>query len=243
MSFVHKSVNIPELETKTVDRKRFYLTPEGKMYPSITTVLQRRKMQGLMEWRKRVGDDVANYIARTAAQRGTKVHHMCEDYLNNVQNEWPEKWAEHKKNFLPFVLFGQLRPYLDKNVNNIFAQECGLYSDKYRVAGRVDCIAEYNNVPSIIDFKTSTKERNDDWNESYYIQASAYAEMFEERTGTPIQQIVILVVTEDGVVQEFVKTKDEYLPKLIETIDDFTQVWEKENEKLDESPAVIGAPV
>ena len=243
MSFVHKSVNIPELETKTVDRKRFYLTPEGKMYPSITTVLQRRKMQGLMEWRKRVGDDVANYIARTAAQRGTKVHHMCEDYLNNVQNEWPEKWAEHKKNFLPFVLFGQLRPYLDKNVNNIFAQECGLYSDKYRVAGRVDCIAEYNNVPSIIDFKTSTKERNDDWNESYYIQASAYAEMFEERTGTPIQQIVILVVTEDGVVQEFVKTKDEYLPKLIETIDDFTQAWEKENEKLDESPAVIGAPV
>ena len=243
MSFVHKSVNIPELETKTVDRKRFYLTPEGKMYPSITTVLQRRKMQGLMEWRKRVGDDVANYIARTAAQRGTKVHHMCEDYLNNVQNEWPEKWAEHQKNFLPFVLFGQLRPYLDKNVNNIFAQECGLYSDKYRVAGRVDCIAEYNNVPSIIDFKTSTKERNDDWNESYYIQASAYAEMFEERTGTPIQQIVILVVTEDGVVQEFVKTKDEYLPKLIETIDDFTQAWEKENEKLDESPAVVGAPV
>ena len=243
MSFVHKSVNIPELETKTVDRKRFYLTPEGKMYPSITTVLQRRKMQGLMEWRKRVGDDVANYIARTAAQRGTKVHHMCEDYLNNVQNEWPEKWAEHQKKFLPFVLFGQLRPYLDKNVNNIFAQECGLYSDKYRVAGRVDCIAEYNNVPSIIDFKTSTKERNDDWNESYYIQASAYAEMFEERTGTPIQQIVILVVTEDGVVQEFVKTKDEYLPKLIETIDDFTQAWEKENEKLDESPAVVGAPV
>ena len=83
MSFVHKSVNIPELETKTVDRKRFYLTPEGKMYPSITTVLQRRKMQGLMEWRKRVGDDVANYIARTAAQRGTKVHHMCEDLINN----------------------------------------------------------------------------------------------------------------------------------------------------------------
>ena len=243
MSFVHKSVNIPELETKTVDRKRFYLTPEGKMYPSITTVLQRRKMQGLMEWRKRVGDDVANYIARTAAQRGTKVHHMCEDYLNNVQSEWPEKWAEHEKNFLPYVLFGQLRPYLDKNVNNIYAQECGLYSDKYRVAGRVDCIAEYNNVPSIIDFKTSTKERNDDWNESYYIQTSAYAEMFEERTGIPIQQVVILVVTEDGVVQEFVKTKDEYLPKLIETIDDFTQAWEKENEKLDESPAVIGAPV
>ena len=112
---------------------------------------------------------------------------MCEDYLNNVQSAWAEKWAEHEKNFLPYVLFGQLRPYLDRSVNNILAQECGLYSDKYRVAGRVDCIAKYNGVKSIIDFKTSTKERNDEWNESYYIQASAYAEMFEERTGIEIK--------------------------------------------------------
>ena len=98
MSFVHKSVNIPELETKTVDRKRFYLTPEGKMYPSITTVLQRRKMQGLMEWRKRVGDDVANYIARTSAQRCTKVHHMCEDFLNN------QEVVKDNREFLPWCL-------------------------------------------------------------------------------------------------------------------------------------------
>ena len=221
--FTHKPVQIPELETKTVDRKRFYLTPEGKMYPSITTVLQKSKMQGLMEWRKRVGDDVANYIARTAAQRGTKVHHMCEDYLNNVQNEWPEKWAEHEKNFLPYVLFGQLRPYLDRSVNNILAQECGLYSDKYRVAGRTDLIAEYKGELSIVDFKTSTKERKDSYNENYYIQTAAYAEMFEELTGKPINQIVILVVTENGTVQEFIKDKQEYIPLLEETIEEWYQ--------------------
>ena len=230
--FTHKPVEIPELSTKNVNRKRFYLTPEGKLYPSITTVLQRRKMEGLMEWRKKVGDDVANYIARTAAHRGTKVHHMCEDFLNNMESDYPEKWAEHKKNFLPYVLFSQIKPVLMQKVNNIFAQECGLYSDKYKVAGRVDCIGEYNGVPSIIDFKTSTKERTDDWNESYYIQASAYAEMFEERTGIEINQIVILVVTEDGIVQEFIKTKHDYLPLLVETIDDFTTHWEKEENEL-----------
>ena len=230
--FTHKPVEIPELSTKNVNRKRFYLTPEGKLYPSITTVLQRRKMEGLMEWRKKVGDDVANYIARTAAHRGTKVHHMCDDFLNNMESDYPEKWAEHKKNFLPYVLFSQIKPVLMQKVNNIFAQECGLYSDKYKVAGRVDCIGEYNGVPSIIDFKTSTKERNDDWNESYYIQASAYAEMFEERTGIEINQIVILVVTEDGIVQEFIKTKHDYLPLLVETIDDFTTHWEKEENEL-----------
>ena len=233
--FIHDEVSVPELSTKNINRKRFYQTPEGKLYPSITTVLQKRKMAGLMEWRKNVGEDGANYIARTAAHRGTKVHHMCEDFLNNMESDYPEKWAEHKKNFLPYVLFGQLKPVLMQKVNNILAQECGLYTDKYRVAGRVDCIAEYNGVKSIIDFKTSRKERNDDWNESYYIQASAYAEMFEERTGVAINQIVILVVTEDGVVQEFVKDKGEYLPMLVEAIDDFTTDWEKENEMVHSS--------
>ena len=228
--FIHNEVSVPELSTKNLNRKRFYQTPDGKLYPSITTVLQKRKMAGLMDWRKSVGDDVANYIARTAAHRGTKVHHMCEDFLNNNFDE-----ETHKKNFLPYVLFGQMKPVLMQKVNNILAQECGLYTDKYRVAGRVDCIAEYNGVKSIIDFKTSRKERNDDWNESYYIQASAYAEMFEERTGIEINQIVILVVTEDGVVQEFVKDKGEYLPMLVEAIDDFTTDWEKENEMVHSS--------
>ena len=225
--FTHKPVEITELSTKNINRKRFYETPDGKLYPSITTVLQRRKMEGLMEWRKKVGDDVANYVARTAAARGTKVHQMCEDFLNNNFDE-----EVHKKNFLPYTLFGQIKPVLLEKVDNIMSQECGLYSDKYMVAGRVDCIGEYNGIPSIIDFKTSTKERNDDWNESYYIQASAYAEMFEERTGIEINQIVILVVTEDGIVQEFIKTKENYLPLLVEAIDDFTTHWEKENNEV-----------
>ena len=106
---------------------------------------------------------------------------------------------------------------------------CGAISTKW--VGRVDCIAEYNGVPSIIDFKTSRSERSDDWNLDYYIQASAYAEMFEERTGTPIEQIVILVVTEDGQVQEFIKKKHEYLPLLVETIEQFVSEWENENEE------------
>ena len=223
--FTHQPVEIPEVSTKTVNRKRFYLTPDGGIFPSITTVLSVRKKEGLSEWRKRVGDDVANYISRTAAHRGTKVHQMVEDFLNNQEVE------KDNRAFLPFCLFQQLKPHLEANINNIYAQECGLWSDKYQVAGRVDCIAEYNGVPSIIDFKTSRSERNDDWNLDYYIQASAYAEMFEERTGTPIEQIVILVVTEDGQVQEFIKKKHDYLPLLVETIEEFVSQWENENEE------------
>lgn len=218
--FKHQKINLPEIKAKTTDGVRLYETPDGNFYPSITTVLSTRNKEGLFKWRERVGNDVANYVARTAAVRGTYVHHMCEDYLNNDFDE-----EKHKKKFLPYTLFTQLRDSVLQKIDNIYAQECGLYSDKYKVAGRVDCIAEYDGIPSIIDFKTSTSERKDSYNENYYIQASAYAEMFEERTKIAINQVVILVITEDGVVQEFVKDKKNYLPLLTETISD----WKEKN--------------
>ena len=226
VEFNHVPVSLPPLQTRSIDKKRFYITPEGAEYPSITTVLSSRNKAGLHEWRKRVGDEVANYVSGKAASRGTKVHHMCEDYLNNMAIKFPSKWAKHKKDFFPYCLFTQLQEKVLQNIDDIYAQEAGLYSDKYKVAGRVDCVSEYNGVPSVIDFKTSTKERKDDWNENYYIQGSAYAEMFQERTGIVIDQVVILVVTEDGTVQEFVKCKHDYLDTLTETVTE----WRNQNE-------------
>ena len=225
MAFTHKVVKLPNLVTTTLNKKRFYNTPEGKLYPSITTVLSIRKKDGLIEWRKRVGDDVANYISGNAVRRGIKIHEMCEDYLNNMYEDALFETYE-KEHFLYWCLFKQLRDQALCDIDNIYAQEVGLYSDKYKVAGRVDCIAEYNGVLSVIDFKTSTKERTDDWNENYYIQGAAYAEMFEERTDIEVNQIVILVVTEDGTVQKFVKNKYPFLNLLVESV----TKWEERNE-------------
>ena len=205
----------PILETKTVDKKRFYVTPEGKEYPSITTVLSPRNKEGLMKWRKNVGNDVATHIANKAAVRGSKVHTMCEDYLNGLDME------KHKKDFLPYCLFNELKNQTFDNINDVIGQELVLYSDKYKIAGRTDLIANYKGELSIVDFKTSTNERKDSYNENYYIQTSAYAEMFEELTGQPINQIVILVVTEDGIVQEFIKDKQEYIPLLEQTLEEW----------------------
>ena len=225
MAFTHKAVKLPNLVTTTLNKKRFYNTPEGAMLPSITTVLSIRKKDGLIEWRKRVGDDVANYISGNAVRRGIKIHEMCEDYLNNMHDDALFETYE-KEHFLYWCLFKQLRDQALCDIDNIYVQEVGLYSDKYKVAGRVDCIAEFNGVLSVIDFKTSTKERTDDWNENYYIQGAAYAEMFEERTEIKVNQIVILVVTEDGTVQKFVKTKYPFLELLVESV----TKWEERNE-------------
>ena len=210
-------INFEELKTKTVDKKRFYVTPEGNEYPSITTILSPRNKAGIMKWRKRVGEKVANHICNKAATRGTKVHKMCEDFLNG------EDMTHHKKDFLPYCLFNELKDKTFDNINEVIGQEVTLYSDKYKVAGRTDLIAEYNGELSIVDFKTSTNERKDSYNENYYIQTSAYAEMFEELTGKPINQIVILVVTENGTVQEFIKDKQEYIPLLEETLEEWYQ--------------------
>ena len=166
-SFIHTPSTklLPEIHTETIKGKRFYVTPEGKKYPSITTVLSGRSKEGINRWRKSVGNDVANNIMRSAAKRGTAVHQLVEDYLNNSDLS--------KQDVLPLALFTLLKPELD-DINNIVLQEGGLYSDKWGIAGRVDCIAEYKGKLSVIDFKTSTKEKKEEWVEKNFIKGYAY---------------------------------------------------------------------
>ncbi len=211
---VKLNVELPDITTESIKGKRFYVTPEGNKYPSITTVLSDRNKEGIRKWRESVGNDVANQVMRQAASRGTAVHTLIENYLNNEELS--------KQGVLPVALFATIKSELD-NINNIRIQEGGLYSNKLGVAGRVDCIAEYKGKISVIDFKTSTKEKKEEWVENYFIQGSAYCEMYEERFLQPIEQVVILIVTEDGAVQTFIKDKKDYLPLLETAIKDFNE--------------------
>jgi len=214
--FDHVKLNgeLPDIKTESIKGKRFYVTPDGNKYPSITTVLSDRNKEGIRKWRESVGQDVANQVMRQAASRGTAVHTLIENYLNNEELS--------KQDVLPVALFATIKSELD-NINNIRIQEGGLYSDKLGVAGRVDCIAEYKGKISVIDFKTSTKEKKEEWVENYFIQGSAYCEMYEERFLQPIEQVVILIVTEDGAVQTFIKDKKDYLPLLTTAIKEFNE--------------------
>ena len=211
---VKLNVELPDITTESIKGKRFYVTPEGNKYPSITTVLSDRNKEGIIKWRESVGNDVANQVMRQAASRGTAVHTLIENYLNNEELS--------KQAVLPVALFVTMKSELD-NINNIIIQEGGLYSDKLGVAGRVDIIAEYKGKISVIDFKTSTKEKKEEWVENYFIQGSAYCEMYEERFLQPIEQVVILIVTEDGAVQTFIKDKRDYLPLLKTAIKEFNE--------------------
>lgn len=196
--FIHLN-NVPliDLESITSDNGRLYVTPDGNKYPSVTTVIGATKKQSIIEWRKRVGEAEANRISSRAASRGTALHSMNEDYLNNIFNE-----EKYKDKVLPLFMFKHLKPFLDK-INNIHILEGALYSDKLKLAGRVDCIAEYENELAIIDFKTSTEPKKREWIDNYIAQECAYAMMYYERTGIKVKKLVTLIACEDGEIQIF----------------------------------------
>ena len=218
--FLHKPPlkDLPPLKAKPSDLGRFYTNLNtNESYPSITTVLGAQSKQGILEWKKRVGEEVANHISNQAATRGTAVHNMVEDHLNNLDIDENEKY---KKQFLPRMMFNILKPELAK-INNIRLQEAAMFSTDYTVAGRVDCIAEYDGVLSVIDFKTSTKEKSEDWIENYFIQGAAYSQMYKEHFGEEVTQVVILITTEQGTTQVFKKNPYDYLEKLKQYVEEF----------------------
>ena len=199
-------------EIKIIDGKRFYVTPDGNAYPSITTVLSLQDKPGLKKWKEDVGEKEAKRISQESMRIGTAVHQMAEFYLSN----YVIKLKDEDKKIVD--TFNRLR-FLLGNINNIVGVEIPLFSDLLRVAGTTDCIAEYNGVLSVIDFKTSRKPKKEEWIDDYYMQTFAYKLMFEEMTGIEIQQIVILVAcVESFDVQVFkkpAKDADEWLEKLV----------------------------
>ena len=198
---------------------RFYQI-DGKNYPSITSILSIQKKEGLEQWRKNVGEEAAKWEMARAARRGKATHTLVEQYLKGQ--------PQTINDVLPNGMFRLLKPYLDQ-VDNIHCLERIMYSHKLTLAGQVDCIAEYNGKLSVIDFKTANKERIDSWNESYYLQCTAYAIMYEELFGTPIEQIVILQAGEDGSCHSFLKQKKDYLSQLEKDIKSFYKYYEELN--------------
>jgi len=213
--FVHTPLenSLPELTAVTTEEGRRYTTPDGNVYPSITTVLSVLSEDHLEAWRDRIGREEAQAITEHAAERGTDLHLVLESYLKNEPLVFPEDPKSKVK-----ILFNRMKRVL-QNVNNIVAQEIPLYSDQLRIAGRCDVIAEYKGVLSIIDFKGSNKMKRKSWITSYFYQTTGYSLMFEERTGIKIDQIVIWMAEEkDYTCQIFVESREKYVDGLKETI-------------------------
>ena len=207
-------MSLEDISAKTIGGKRVYEIGDEK-YPSISTICSFRNRKSIAEWRARVGAEEANKISKRATTAGTTVHSMIEDYLNNELDL--EKYVDKH---LAKILFVQAKGMLSR-INNIHFQEAPLYSHEFAIAGRVDCIAEFDGKLSIIDFKTSSKEKKEEWIEGYLVQETGYAKMYEERSGIKVEQIVTLITCQTGDTQVFVKNPDDYVPLLKDYIREY----------------------
>ena len=189
--------------------KRFYATPAGELYPSITSILGEFSKASIQEWRKRVGETEANKISGKASRRGTRLHSVCERYIQNED--------EFLTGELPHIveLFKTIEPFLDR-IDNVHGVELGLYSDHFGVAGRTDLIAEFDGKLSVIDYKTSNRTKKKEWCESYFAQGSFYAIAYEELTQIPVSQVVIVIAVDNDQPQLFVEKRNDWVDKIWE---------------------------
>ena len=203
--FAHlKYADLKAKQTTNIDGNRHYTVREV-VYPSVTTILSKTnpgKDEGLRRWRERVGSAVAAHIMTTAREVGTATHQYIEQYLNNELVMLPQP-------LLPYAHFTNLRPMLDQ-IDNIRALEKPLFCSA-GYAGTVDCVAEYEGVLSIIDFKTMRTMKRDEWMVDYYLQTSAYAMAWDEMYDETPTQTVILCSAEDGTSKVVVHGSDEHI--------------------------------
>lgn len=205
------------LNREEVNGKRYYVSPSGSRLPSVTTFLSHFKGDSIQKWRRKVGEEEANKISARASRRGTKFHSLMESYISN------EKGFLTEADVMPDqqMAFLNMRPTVDR-IDNIHYVETMLYSETLGLAGQVDCIAEFDGVPSVIDFKTSLKLKKEEWILNYFEQCTCYSLMYEEMTGIKCKQIVVLISVDDETQpQIFVRNRKDYIPELYNKIKTF----------------------
>ena len=214
--FNHVPIEIGKLVQVNAKGGRYYETPSGAKYPSVTSVTRLHNLESIQAWKDRVGEEEAGKISRRALARGNKIHSLAEKYLLN-EGDMSDDFSKAD--------FGQMLPYLDK-INNIHCLETQLYSDHLQTAGTVDCIGEYDGKLTVIDFKTSAKLKKREWVKDYFMQCSAYAVMYEERTGTPIERLLLIINVEDEGIQLIDGKRDDYIEDFLDLRETFRKLKE-----------------
>ena len=206
-NFNHYASSLLDLKTENVDGKRHYVTPDGNKYISITTLLSNLSKAGIQKWRNRVGEEEANRISTKASRQGTGVHSICESYIKNEDGFLDGRMPNEVE------MFQSIESLLDC-IDDVHCVEGALYSDELKLAGRTDLIAEFDNQLAVIDYKTSRKIKTWEMCHSYFMQGAFYAMAYEERTGIPINNIVIIMAVENEKPLLFKETKDRWIEPL-----------------------------
>lgn len=203
---VRKKYKYAKLTRIDTEEGRRYVLDGHEPMPSVTTILSGTKDQTfLKEWEDRVGKENAERIRNDAATVGTHMHNVVERLLLNRPLDPPRTWLQVKGYRMGYTLVEHFLP----NVYEVWGSEVPVYyPGKY--AGTTDCVAIYNGKPSILDFKQANKMKKREWIDDYFLQLAAYALAHNQVHGTEIDHGVILMVAQNGEVQEFVTCGREF---------------------------------
>jgi len=173
----------------TLPDSRYYRR-NGKYYPSITYVLScYPKGKHFQDWLKKVGFS-ADWIVKKAAEEGTQVHEMIEDYLNGKELNFLQ-YGNPMYNPLVWQMFLKFVDFWEEYNPTLIEAEVHLFSDEIKVAGTCDLVCEIEvdgkTEMWIIDFKTSNNLQI-----THDLQGAIYAKCYEECYGKKVDRVGVL---------------------------------------------------
>lgn len=218
--FKHEAVDFGNttLPRKHIDGIGRFYEVNGQLLPSVTTALKDLSADAIAEWREKVGEEEADRVSHKASTQGNIIHAMAEQHVLN------EEVDLHGRSFVHIDMWNALKPVLNANVGTVFGVEQRMYSEVLGVAGTADLMAEWDGVPSVIDYKTSNKPKRLEWIDGYLQQSACYSFMAYERAKLHLPQIVIVIVNQaNAEVQIFKARARDHLDAAINTITEFNE--------------------
>ncbi len=212
--FDHNWINVPKLQRLDLSEGRKYITPNGAQYESVTTFLGKLSREEIDAWRNAIGNIEADKISKRAADRGTKLHTNIENYLRN------KEVLISKIDLVSLDLMKSVIPQLN-NISNIRILEGQIYSTRLKLAGTVDCVADWCNVPSVIDFKSSTKLKDKETISNYFLQTCFYSLMLSDQFNMQFKQLVVIIANEFGHPTVFVEQRSDWIKKCVNLVQQY----------------------
>ena len=211
-----------EMESVTKESGRTYITPNGDVYQSITTVLSKIPKPSLEEWKERVGEEEAKKASERGKKRGQAVHDALESHFFH---QVPVNNIPSLTNKMILKCFSQIVEVMYDNVDEIWFMEQATYSDSLQIAGRVDMVAVWNGEFAIVDFKTASGYQERDWISNYFLQEAFYSVCMKERYGLSCNKLVTIIASEKiNKAQVEVEDFRDHLPRLVETVQQYRDV-------------------
>jgi ATP-dependent exoDNAse (exonuclease V) beta subunit len=197
-----RQFDYPSSTRQTLDGKRVY-NINGEALPSVTTILQatetEEKKKILEQWKQRVGAENADRIRDQAANRGSVLHRIVENYITDTKHLDLTDLGQEAHKMADILI----QSAIDERLSEVWGVEPYLaYQGLF--AGQTDLIGIHDGKITVCDHKNSNKPKKKEWlHDSYRIQLAAYALAFEDMFGEHIPRGVNFIITKNLYYQEF----------------------------------------